>query len=142
MNKKGISEIIAMSILILSILAGATIVFNSIQNTFSLSPEFTCLEMTTSPQIKIHSACFNSQTNSINFELSGSLSNTLSELTILADLEEYTEWSCGNSCGTCTLPGPGQTQQYSIQTGNPEAPESLSLKFEDCIFTTQSLNSC
>ncbi len=141
-NKKGLSEIIAvvmmigMSVVALTLLG--TFLFNLVGETAQLAPAVSCLEMTS----KMESACYDGP----NLELQIKLKRGLGDKGITSfkfgveSAGTTNSYSCGEECG-CIIPEMGETKILSY--GFSTMPDKLTLfANENCNLGTKKVIAC
>lgn len=139
MNKKGLSNLIAtVFIILLSIAAITTLstqIFSLVNNP-SLSPENSCVFLSTKNIIDITKVCYNTETKETEITLTRNNKNAiLDSLKFSLDGETY---SCDNSCGTCQIPEIG-TQKYYFET---KETKRLSFFINECYIREKTIENC
>lgn len=144
-NKKALSPVIANILLVLLVIASASIlyftVFNIVKKTseqISLSPT-ECINLQNN--LEITKACYNNENKEVETTLYTQSSPTrLKTLDFLIQYANYTEtFTCGESCRNCEIIKKG-TKTYYIPL--EKKPESLTLRINDCIIQNSKIENC
>lgn len=61
---------------------------------------------------------------------------------ILTKEGENKLWSCGLSCGTCSVLEKGGSRKYFLSVIGLEKQEKVSLSYSNCIFAEQEIVNC
>ncbi|MAG27998.1 hypothetical protein CMI47_20930 [Candidatus Pacearchaeota archaeon] len=139
MNKKALSNIVAVSLIILLSIAAISLlsvyVFDIIKSP-ALSPEYSCLNLQLEPPIQIQKACYSSETSEIQLTLKRSSDDlTIDALDFILDNEA---WCCGVDCPNCEILSQDTTKTYYF----PETSDSISLTFQNCLLDEQEIQAC
>lgn len=131
--RKGMSAIISSVLVMLLGIALAISLGYAVNSTsISLSPALTCTELSINPPIKIILADYNSESEQLEVQVERSFnSNEFSEMSILLTGEKTSEFKCGPSCGTCTIPNAGESKYYIFNV--QDNTKIASIKIGDCI---------
>ena len=151
MNKKAISPVIAVVLIVLISIASVSILsfylIRISEKPSDLAPKVvSCIEIQQSPP-KIQSACMNSQTNRLEVAVKRS---PIDEYTaILGFFVESTGqtdvYECGASCsGKCTLPAEGSTKKYYFDISYDLVPDEVRLyvNSNDCEVDSVNIVPC
>ncbi len=144
-NKRGLSEIVALvlvmliTILAVTILAGVLI---RIAKAPQLSPQYNCLQESIKQSLEVQSTCYNPQTKDVQVKIKRSLQNSEVQSInfILKDQIISKEFQCGNFCGSCQIVQQGNIQTYYIYSA--EMPEEVSIKANNCLISTKQIKNC
>ena len=137
-NLRGLSNIIAITLIILLTTVAVALLFTSIDKfTNLLSPEFSCLELQVETPITIREACFNQTTQETEITLTRDLQDVfLSEIDFTLDSEQY---ACGPSCGgNCHILESGNTKTYYFQSQAAQ----ITLSSNNCPLDAQEITIC
>jgi len=145
LNKRGLSQIISVLIIMTVSIIGIGIVGASINNITksNLSPAFSCTQEQINPSVRIQSVCYNELTKTLETNLTRNINeNFIGELTFSINSES---WSCGPVCGgTCTILNPGaqKTYHFSDQSTLQTQPKDISIAINGCFTETKKVISC
>lgn len=145
-NKKGISEVVAVVFIVFISIIAISILFVSIRQLVDFSPQLSCTQLQIKQVFEIKDACFDADNNKVITTLKRSLDDTeiLSiEYAISSETDRF-EFSCGFSCGGCFIQDPGSTKTFYLDViGIQGIPESLLIKANGCALqNTEILPNC
>src|SRR3989344_6590887 len=133
-DKRGVSEIVSVVLLILISMSLVAIMFVYITDYASkplhLSPG-DCINMQSNLPVSIDSACYNKFNNNIEVKLSRGLDNFVIDSLKLSVNEgsKSSSWSCSSTCNTCIIPNTGEKKFYYVLASSK--PESLTMIIND-----------
>jgi len=141
MNKKAMSQVIAvLLIVLLSLIAVTTVwgVFKSITERTQLAPEFECTQLSANMPIRITDACYNPLTQDAEITLSRKL-DTLDIKKINFIIGSNT-WCCGlPECSQCQILETGEKIYYfDYET----SPSSVALMIDKCFIEEKEIKMC
>jgi len=146
LNNRAISGLVTtVFIIFLSISAIALIGYtiNKFARAPSLSPELSCLEMSTKKPISIENACFNPQTKDIEVTLKRSIEdiqfNTLDF--ILLSSNNSSSWSCKSSC-SCIIPDASSKRTYYLNVDSITSNSQIAVKINNCALAQALITNC
>jgi len=143
LNKKGVSGVITILVLTLASIAGAGIIYTSLQGSINtlLSPQLACTELQLSPPIEITEACINSEGN-LQVSINRELGSELSDITFNVNTQDQSyRYVCGLACGVnCILPKEGQTKTYYLYP--EEIPTTIATSISNCQIDTRQIPNC
>ncbi len=145
-NKRGVSEIVSVVLIILISISLVGIMFVYITDYASkplqLSPQ-NCINMQSNLPISIDSACYNKLNNNVELKLSRSIDNfVISSLKLsINEGGKSFSWSCSSTCNTCIIPNVGEKKFYYVLANSK--PISLTMTINDCAeITTKKIDEC
>ena len=136
-NRRGFSEVVTTSLLIMISVALAAVIFIYIINysnkPFSLSPN-ECINFQSAPPISIESTCYNELTEKVEVRLRRGIDNlNINSLKIAVSSKSDTQILQCSQCGTCTILDSGEQRLYYINyIDSEEKPESISMIIDEC----------
>lgn len=125
MNKKALSSVIAVTLIILvSVIAVAiisTYIIKSVKSV-QLSPESSCLDLKINQALKIESACYNSSNNEVKTTINRGLNTQqISQIDFtVSSLDKTERWEVGGQCVNCKLPEEGESKTYYLDSTSTE----------------------
>ena len=138
-NKKGISQVISLSIFILLVFVSVGILWSSIKPlTLNLSPQFNCQQLQLEPvrPLTINKACFNSGTNNVELTITRSALTNIEfntiDFTITLSNRENLNYYCGADCGNARILGPGETMTYFFGIGSDAEFQDITVGINNC----------
>jgi hypothetical protein len=143
MKNKGLADIVAMTLLVLAVVAATYILFSYVNSARTeLSPEISCFEIETDFPISFSESetCINTETNEIQIGLTRKVSSAdlfIGSLDFyLSSDSDSSEFKCGPSCGggCLILEATGNTETYYL----PLNPETINEE----ITLNLGVNSC
>ncbi|MCR4285110.1 MAG: hypothetical protein NUV97_03660 [archaeon] len=142
-NKKAISAVVEVSLLILITVSLAGIIYMPLRGMVDeplLSPEISCSNQAENPLIGMY-ACYNQETKKIEIEVVRK-SGTIASLKFQVSKEGNTDsYSCGSGCSTCELVGStSDSKIYYIPLS--EKPDSISIITNECEGTENEILNC
>ena len=147
-SKKGLSEVVAVVLLILMSIIAIGIVWTGLLPLFSLSPEFSCTQAQIEQSLIINNACFNSQTNDVELILSRSISGVIEidtlEFTITSDSPEGNlNYHCGEGadCDQATVLKKGETRTYFFNIPDRNTNEAIISINNGCALVSEEIQS-
>ena len=145
LNKKGISDVIAVTILlamtITSLFLFGYFILDLSKETTQLAPAVSCLEMNS----KIESVCYDEEKTELKIELQRGLSDEGIKFFMFSveAAGQSDSYYCGEKCeqGSCEIPGKGETKILYL---NLETfPEKISLiANENCNLGKKEIKAC
>ncbi|MEK6800739.1 MAG: hypothetical protein AABY10_06145 [Nanoarchaeota archaeon] len=150
LNRKGISDVVAVSTLILLTVVAASMVYVSVLGTINkagaqLSPEISCLEMQGRSPFELKDACYNQNTKEIEVKMKRKLGNyDLSGVDFVVSTSngEMKKWQCGDLCGNCILPNIEETKNYYFSFSDSLNLDSLEIYAEKCLISSRKIRMC
>lgn len=148
-NRNGISDIVAVSMIILLSVISITLVWNYINlTTLNLSPEISCTKSQINHFFNTQNICYNSQTKDIELTLSRDIKDSskinLIEFTILYSDNSKDEFYCGQDCHGAKILSNGETKKYFFQVGDVSQKLNIySLSVDGCLIEQSKIKiSC
>ena len=144
-NKKGVSEIISIVSMTLIVIASITVIYIFFINYIevNLSPEFNCFDLKITPPIRIYKACYNQETEDVEVDLIRLGDFNIDDIKFILTKEgENKLWSCGLSCGTCSVLEKGDSRKYFLSVAGLGKQEKVALSYFNCIFAEQEIVDC
>ncbi len=145
-NKRGVSEIVPVVLLILISLSLVSIMFVYIMDyakkPLQLSPQ-NCIDMQSNPPVVIDSACYHKFSSNVEVKLSRGVDNFVIDSLKLSvnEGDKSSSWSCSKNCNTCIIPDKGTKKFYYVLSNSK--PESLTMTINDCVeITTKKIDEC
>ena len=109
----------------------------------SLSPEASCFDLSVNKAIKINSACYNEDSKDVVVSLFRLDNFGIKEIKfIISKQGESKVWSCGLSCGTCSVLEQGNFKEYFLNAEGFENPDIIELSSFDCIIDSKDIQVC
>jgi len=130
-NKKGLSEVIAITIIILLGIIAVSAVYVAVYPIIDLSPEISCAELSlTFPQpIEAKKACYNTATSQAELTIFRQTDHEIKTINFLFSTGE--KFYCGEDCSNVRIPEEGETQTYYF-----------SLPYSSGMKLTYGINEC
>jgi|SRR3989344_1666449 len=133
-NKRGVSEIVTTSLLIMIGVALVSAIFvytmSYAKKPINLSPE-NCINFQSSPPITIESACYNGLTKKAEVKLRRGIDNLdISSLQLAVSSSSNSRVLQCSKCNTCKVLASGEQKMYYVNSENK--PESLKLIINEC----------
>ena len=148
-NKKALSQIVAGILIMLLAIAAIFVLWHYVSVLIkkpALSPQISCLELQSSKELAIKSACLNETTNELEVDLSRSSlkNNDISSIEfILTNGESSESWVCTNSCGNCLVLEKGQVKTYFLTTEITNIANSkLKISSSNCLLDEKVVLEC
>ena len=144
MNKKGLTEVITIMMIILISISAATIFSVAIlKTTAQLSPAISCGEYRISQTVKLKNYYFSKEQNEIKLTVERKLNTKLKNIKFSVNTDKNKEeWICGESCGDCSIPLEGETKSYQLQLNQLSTPLTLTISPDGCILQRVKLEPC
>ena len=144
-NKKGVSGVLSTIVLMLLAIVFIGILSISIINLInqiSLGPETLCPILKSKNIIKIQEACYNDLTNDLEIIVRRNTDESIfiENIEFIINNNKSETWQCGNSCGTCNLPKPGNTRKYFFSSENSK--NSITLRMNNCLLQEKEITNC
>lgn len=139
-EKKAISDVIA-TVLLISLSVAAIGVLSAwiiplVKESANLSPTISCIDLKSSPPIKIKDACFNEETKEIEVTLQRIAKDiTLSSLSFRIDSNsESFSFRCGDGskCSSCRVLESGKVRTYFFSFSDFVSDVEFSWAIDDC----------
>lgn len=150
LNKKGLSEIVSVVLLLMLTVAAVSFLFGIFNNLLApLAPQYNCIEGQINGDFEITQACYNDE-QQVVFTLKRSFAAESQvnyiEFTVTSN-EDSVKYGCGArsnfECGTCVLPAFGQEREYTLTTESLSGPPLLvSASAETCLLNVQDITPC
>ncbi|OIO81552.1 hypothetical protein AUJ84_00805 [Candidatus Pacearchaeota archaeon CG1_02_32_132] len=144
-NKKGISEVISVVMIIMLTVSAAAIVFATVRSSISqLSPGIDCTTHTISNTLSVKYACYDKELNRIELTIKRNINEdsiSRADFKILGEGSSE-ELICGNTCGGCNLLSPGETKNYYLEELKIKNPESVVLSVDGCTLEKTTIRPC
>lgn len=146
-NKRAVAEVVSTTLIILLAVAAVALMaffINRLVSTPQLSPAFSCYDWSLSPPIAIQKACYNVQSGDVEITILRRGSNDqIDSLNFALNGNEVSNWQCGATCGTCSLPLAGQAKTYYSNLPNFDIRNvSVSISANKCQIAKKQLVSC
>jgi len=148
-NKKGLSEVIAISIFILLAIISLSIVWASINNLTAVLSPIDCTQARIEQPIIGKGACYNSETKDVELILSRRTTSdipiTSMEFTITFTNRENLNYDCGpaTDCETATILKIGETKTYFFNIEDNTGLNSIIVGINDCsLLSEEIIESC
>jgi len=150
-NKKGISEVVAVVLIILISIVAISILFVVVRQQLDFSPQLSCTELQIKQVFGIKDACLDEASGKVITTLKRSFDDTQINsigFTISFANEEKINSICdgpfGLSCGSdCLIPKAGETKKFYLDITGQSNPESLLIKANGCVLqNTEILPNC
>ena len=143
MNKSGLSAVVATTLLIVLVIASASILYltvNQLTKEPLESPQLSCPELQTTPPISIGNACYNSETKDTEIILNKITNQQINLIEFILDFKpERQNFKCDNECGNCKI----LTQNSKTYYINSETkPKEITIKTNECELETQKILDC
>ncbi len=144
MNSRGLSDIIYLAVILLLLISSASIIFAGVKRSaLQLSPQFSCNEILISNPLRIDTACLNAASREIEVVLERPLGDLdIKSISFAVSGSGFEKWSCGNSCGSCTILEEGGKKVYILPGLNMQDPKKLVLYIEGCAAWEGELVEC
>ena len=145
-NKKGIAEFITIGLMIVLSVAAIymlSLLFNNIYKEINLSPKVNCINLKIDIPIRIYKACYNQVTEDVEVNLIRLGDFNIDDIKfILTKGGENKLWSCGLSCGTCSVLEKGDSRKYFLSVVGLGKQEKVAISYSNCIFAEQEIVNC
>ena len=146
LNKKAISDIVAVMLIIsLSVLAASMLFSYISKSTLTLSPQLNCLQAQANQMLKIENARYDSSSQevlvSVNRNFKDSNINFIEFKIIKKDgTTKLYQFGSVTSCTSAAILKAGETKTYYLSgVGNPENLDSLSVSANSCVLDTKEI---
>jgi len=143
MNKRAMSEVVTIVLLVSFVLIMVGVVFAlviNLKDDVLMAPK-KCLDFTISQPVKIQEACFNSSSQEVIVTLFRERQDPeISKLGFVFETEEGSEkFTCSDFCGNCEILKTSQQKRYFIQVNNSK---KLTFLINDCLIKSVDLTPC
>ena len=145
-NNRGISQVVAIAVLILLAIIAISALWVAVKPIVSLSPELSCTQLQLSePQVlSIEKACYDSSGGEVVLTLSRSLSSindkTL-DFSLAFEDGKINKYRCGEGCEGSSVLNRGETKKYFFAVD--ETPMQASISVNSCSLETSDIEpSC
>ncbi len=148
-NRRGLSEIIGASLLVLLALTASFGVFYYVKDSvdISSSPEVSCFDLNLESTFEFGSSCLDEDLGEIQttvFHSQNDFGIKNIEFIFSGGGETISRWGCGENHETCSLANHGTSKKYYFSEANAGAVEEV-LLFEgrnNCLIDRVSLSVC
>lgn len=142
-NKKGLSQIISVMLIIGLSLASISVLWVTIKeltNPDILLSEQTCLDYKINQPFSIIKACYNESSKELELNLEKKFDSEIKNIEfVVYDSQESSKYKCGESCNNCKLPSTKRIYYFSLE----QQPEKVSLVLEgNCVIETREVGGC
>ena len=136
-NKRGLSDIMAVSLIILVSVTATTFLFMTLNEaTLQLEPAANCalLSLEVPKLLTIKEACLlgNEESLSVTLERSHTSSDFSTIGFSISGDGPSAEFICGSTCGYCPIPSPGTLENYNLDLESMINPEFLTISVDGC----------
>jgi hypothetical protein len=137
-RKKGISEIIAILVLVSLIMGSASFLIFYLKDliNINLSPEL-CLG---EPRINIEKSCYNQETNTTEITLTRRINTNITKIEFILEFKNNSYFfNCDGSCKKCKVLTHGK-KTYFIPF--EDFPKKVIIKTDNCLEGTKNIELC
>ena len=141
-NKRGLSDIIAVSLIILVSVTATTFLFMALNEaTLQLEPMANCalLSLEVPKLLTIKEVCLlESETLSVTLERPFTSSDFSTIGFSISGAGPSAEFICGSTCGNCPILSPGTLENYNLGLDSGINPEFITISVDGCAIDSKN----